>query len=235
MLYLVCLSFLKFFFLLATLLSLEISSVVLIFLYRDHVNKYIKSQFDDVLETYGRRDSASSTHLFDLMQSKLHCCGQFNYTDWQKDSWWYKNSPSRDEDSQVPPSCCVGYIPSYEFDDNIGLKSPLSQYHHQNRLGNRVAASALTMLPVNYCTGKSPQPIPVDNYYQQGCFTKLKHIIREQFLYISGVLLALVIIQLTGLVCICILIMCRGTNKRRNKQQPPYININTHEDVNYHL
>lgn len=87
-------------------------------------------------------------------------------------------------------------------------------------------------MPTNYCTGKSPQPVPADNYYTQGCFTKLKHLIREQFLYISGCVLGLVIIQLIGLVAICVLIMCRG---KRNKQQPPYINIATHDDVNYHL
>lgn len=225
---------------LASLLSLEISCVVLIFLYRDHVNKYIKALFDDVLDSYGKKDSASLTQNFDYLQHKLHCCGQYNYSDWQQASWWYKNAPNRIDDSLVPQSCCVGYVLPHEDDSgestsdgpSSSLVSVRRMQQHQQLHRHRVAASALTAMPINFCTAKSPQPVPADNYYVQGCFTKLKYLIREQFLYISGVVLALVIIQLTGLVAICVLIMCRG---KRGKQQPPYINIATHEDVNYHL
>jgi hypothetical protein len=206
---------------LATLLSFEISGVVLIFLYRDNVNKYIKNLFEEVIDSYGKREMPSLTQNFDYLQSKLHCCGQYNYTDWEN-SWWFKNSNDR-QDSLVPQSCCVGFIASASslFETNQMEHSPIRK---------RTGGSVLVMS--SYCTAKSPQPIPVDNYYPNGCFTKLKHLIREQFLYISGIILALMVIQFTGLVSISILLLCK---KKQNKQQPPYINIATHEDVNYNL
>jgi hypothetical protein len=208
---------------LATLLSLEISGVVLIFLYRDNVNKYVKNLFEDVLDSYGKKDMLSLTQNFDYLQHKLHCCGQYNYTDWQS-SWWYRNANDQ-MDSLVPQSCCVRYV--INVNEN---ETPLSQM--RKRTGGSIVTFPLSPSNMAFCTAKSPQPVPADNYFVNGCFTKLKHLIREQFLYISGIILALMVIQFTGLIAISILIMCKG---KRGKQQPPYTNIATHEDVNYNL
>ena len=48
----------------------------------------------------------------------------------------------------------------------------------------------------------------------------------------SAILVALIMIQFTGLVATCILCCCRSA---KNRLQPPYINIATHEDAHYNL
>lgn len=205
-----------FFFLLTTLLSLEIAGVVLVITYQDNFNTYAKQLFEGVLDSYGQREMSSLTQNFDYLQHKLECCGQFNYTDW-KHTWWFENSNERY--GNVPQSCCVSFIMT--ADNEI---PPLV-------LSSRRLGGAVIPEMQNYCKGQSPQPIPSDNYFVDGCYSKLKSMISYQFLYISGVCLGLLIIQFIGLLSTCILMFC----KNKSKQQPPYINIATHDDIQYNL
>jgi hypothetical protein len=82
-----------------------------------------------------------------------------------------------------------------------------------------------------YCTGKSAEPNDLDNYFKNGCYSKMNNIIKDRFIYIAAIILGLVLIQFIGLISTCVLMFCR----RKNIQQPPYINIATHEDAQYNL
>lgn len=82
-----------------------------------------------------------------------------------------------------------------------------------------------------YCTGRAPKPTDLDNYYQEGCYSKMKEIVRGRFIYIAAIILALIAIQFIGIISTCVLMCCR----HKNTQQPPYINIATHEDAHYNL
>ena len=83
----------------------------------------------------------------------------------------------------------------------------------------------------HYCTGRSPAPTASDNYYQDGCYSKLKQVVKDRFIFIAAIILGLVLIQFVGLVSTCVLMCCR----HKNTQQPPYINIATHDDAHYNL
>jgi hypothetical protein len=203
-----------YFSLVTLLLGVEIAGVVLIFLYRADVNVYVKDLFDDVLKSYGQGNNTRLTQNFDYIQYKLQCCGEYNYTDWQH-TWWYENA--KDRWGNVPQSCCVNFAMNAE---------------NNNQLINTVSKRIVGIKEEShYCQAKSPEPLPTDNYYVYGCYSKIKAIIRNRFVYIAGVILALIIIQFIGLISTCILMFCRN----KNTQQPPYINIATHEDANYNL
>lgn len=83
-----------------------------------------------------------------------------------------------------------------------------------------------------YCKGLAPEPRLDDNYYVHGCYIRLRYILQSQYVYIAGVLLAVLIIQFVALISTCILMICRD---KLHTQTPPYINIATHEDAHYNL
>ena len=146
-----------------------------------------------------------------ILPKKLKCCGEYNYTDWQR-TWWYANS--NDRWGNVPQSCCVNYqIIDYSSND---ILTP--------------TGAGIRGVP-HFCTATSPQPTSNDNYYVDGCYTKLKQIIYNRFIYIAGFIMLLVLIQFIGLISTCILMF------RRHKrfQQPPYQNIATNEDAQFNL
>ncbi|CAF0937529.1 unnamed protein product [Brachionus calyciflorus] len=201
-----------FFFLLTTLLSLEISGVILIVMYKDNVNRYVRNLFSELLDAYGQKEMLSLTQNFDYLQNKLECCGQYNYSDW-KNTWWYENA--RDRFGNVPQSCCVSYIMNSE---EIGIPK-------------RLGGSVMSTVP-SYCKAELPQPTPMDNYYPDGCYSKLKSIITSQFLYISGVCLGLLAIQFIGLFSTCVLMFIKKNDKLHH---PAYVNIATHDDIQYNL
>lgn len=175
------------------------------------------------------------TQNFDYIQYKLQCCGEANYTDWEH-TWWYANSADRI--GNVPQSCCAN------FQMNLD---------EENALTNTIGRSVVT---TKYCTATSPVPNNLDNYYQEGCYRKLEQIVRGRFYYIAGqvltdvicntyllafdtnlfpflaIFVAMIFIQFTGLIATCVLCCCRSA---KNRQQPPYINIATHEDAHYNL
>jgi len=96
----------------------------------------------------------------------LQCCGESNYTDWER-TWWYANV--HDRIGNVPQSCCANFKMHLEQD---------------TALTNLVAGR--TIEDTKYCTATSPVPNNLDNYYQQGCYKKLEKIIIGRFYYIAG-------------------------------------------------
>lgn len=200
-----------YFTLLFSLLALEVAGVVLAILYQQTVRGYVKNLFSDVLENYGTMNETRMTQNFDYIQYKLQCCGEANYTDWEH-TWWYANSADRI--GNVPQSCCANFQMILDEDNAL-----------TNTIGRSVAAT-------KYCTATSPVPNNLDNYYQEGCYRKLEQIVRGRFYYIAAIFVALIIIQFTGLIATCVLCCCRSA---KNRQQPPYINIATHEDAHYNL
>ena len=194
------------------LLGLEVAGITLLFLYRDNANVYIRDMFKDTLKTYGQSNNTRMTQNFDFIQNKLQCCGELNYTDWQQ-TWWYENV--KDRVGNVPQSCCDDFV-----------MNPDNNNHLINSHLKMSKSSSLS-----FCTATSPHPTEADNYFVSGCYSKIRSIIRSRFVYIAGVILALMIIQFIGLISTCILMFCRN----KHTQQPPYINIATHEDANYNL
>lgn len=202
-----------FFTVMITLLGLEIAGVVLLFIYRERVDNFAKEVFDEVLKKYGAPNETKLTQNFDFVQYQLKCCGQLNYTDWQY-TWWYENA--RDRYGKIPQSCCVNYEMT---SDNFNLLK-INKRERSNSSNTD-----------HFCKGEAEKPNDSDNYYQDGCYSKLKQTVRGRFIYIAAIILALIFIQLIGLVSTCILMCCR----RKNIEQPPYINIATHEDAHYNL
>lgn len=200
-----------YFTLLFSLLCLEITGVVLVIVYQHHVKGYVKNLFTDVLNNYGTMNETRMSQNFDYIQFKLQCCGEANYTDWER-TWWYANS--NDRIGNVPQSCCANF--KMHLDEETALTHSLGR----------------NMVTTKYCTATSPVPNNLDNYYQQGCYQKLEKIIRGRFFYIAAIFVALIFIQFTGLIATCVLCCCRSVKSR---QQPPYINIATHEDAHYNL
>lgn len=62
----------KFFTVMISLLGLEIAGVVLIFLYRERVDNYAKSVFDEVLQKYGNFNETKLTQNFDFLQHQVN-------------------------------------------------------------------------------------------------------------------------------------------------------------------
>jgi len=204
----------SYFSMLTVLLACQIAGVVLTFMYRDNVNVYINEWFNDEMDLYGQSNNTQMTQNFDFIQSKLQCCGKLNYSDWQH-TWWYQNS--KDRYGNVPQSCCVNYVMNNENNNQL-----------INTINKRI--SGVTDVP-HYCQAASANPVPSDNFYVHGCYAKIRAILRTRFVYIAGITLALIMIQFIGLISTCILMFCRN----KHAQQPPYINIATHEDVHYNL
>lgn len=196
---------------LSILLGLEIAGVVLILMYRQFVEKYVHQLFDDVLKTYGYENKTKLSVSFDYLQTKLKCCGEKNYTDWQR-TWWYANS--KDRWGNVPQSCCVNYVMNSDGFNNIVTER----------------GAGISTVP-QFCTATSPSPTSIDNYYVDGCYTKLKQTIQDRFIYIATLVMLLIVVQLIGIVSTCILMFCRN----KSSQKPPYINIATNEDAQFNL
>lgn len=207
-----------FFSLLTILLGLEIAGITLLLMYHDNATSYINQLFKETLTSYGQSNNTRITQNFDFIQNKLQCCGQFNYTDWAHSSWWYENV--KDRVGQVPQSCCANFVMNPSNNNNL-----LNSQYKMMMLSDQSSSQ------LSFCTGTSPQPTQDDNYFASGCYTKIRSLIRTRFVYIAGIILALMIIQFIGLVSTCVLMFCRASRK----QQPPYINIATHEDANYIL
>jgi hypothetical protein len=207
-----------FFSLLTILLGLEIAGITLLFMYHDNATSYIRQLFKETLSTYGQSNNTRITQNFDFIQTKLQCCGELNYTDWAHSSWWYENV--KDRVGQVPQSCCANFVMNPTNNNNL-LNSDYKVVMMSEPSGH-----------LSFCTGTSPRPTQDDNYFVSGCYSKIRNVVRSRFVYIAGIVLALMIIQFIGLVSTCILMFCRVGGR---KQQPPYINIATHEDANYVL
>lgn len=201
-----------YFTLLFSLLCLEIAGVVLTIVYQNTVRGYVKNLFTEVLESYGTMNETRMSQNFDYIQYKLHCCGESNYTDWER-TWWYANA--NDRIGNVPQSCCANF--QMHLDEETALT---------HAIGRNMPTQT------KYCTATSPVPNNLDNYYQEGCLKKLEKILRGRFFYIAVIFLALILIQFTALISTCVLCCCRNV---KDRQQPPYINIATHEDPLYSM
>lgn len=151
---------------------MEISGVVLVILYQHTVKSYVKNLFSDVLANYGNMNETRMSQNFDYIQHKLQCCGEFNYTDWQRTNWFNTNHGS---EANVPQSCCV------DFKMNLDEENALT-----NMLNN---ARNLDDKQDVFCKARSPSPNSLDNYYEDGCYTKLEKIIHDRFYYIAGMYL----------------------------------------------
>jgi hypothetical protein len=202
-----------YFTLLFSLLALEVAGVVLAIVYQTTVKGYVKNLFSDVLENYGTMNETRMTQNFDYIQYKLQCCGETNFTDWER-TWWYANA--NDRIGNVPQSCCSNFRMRLDEDNAL-----------TNTLGRSSVIST-----TKYCTATSPVPNNLDNYYQEGCYKKLEHIIRGRFFYIAAIFVALILIQFTGLIATCVLMCCRNI---KGNQRPPYSHIATHEEAQYNL
>ncbi|XP_035408094.1 tetraspanin-4 isoform X2 [Cygnus atratus] len=99
---------LSFFIMLLIIFLLELTVVVLFFVYTDKIDKYAQRDLKKGLHLYGTDGNIGLTNAWSIIQTDFRCCGVSNYTDWFE---VYNTT-------RVPDSCCL------EFSENCGLHSP---------------------------------------------------------------------------------------------------------------
>ncbi|XP_072719806.1 tetraspanin-4 isoform X1 [Ciconia boyciana] len=99
---------LSFFIMLLIIFLLELTVVILFFVYTDKIDKYAQRDLKKGLHLYGTDGNIGLTNAWSIIQTDFRCCGVSNYTDWFE---VYNTT-------RVPDSCCL------EFSENCGLHSP---------------------------------------------------------------------------------------------------------------
>ncbi|XP_017667240.1 PREDICTED: tetraspanin-4 isoform X2 [Lepidothrix coronata] len=99
---------LSFFIMLLIVFLLELTVVILFFVYTDKIDKYAQRDLKKGLHLYGTDGNIGLTNAWSIIQTDFRCCGVSNYTDWFE---VYNTT-------RVPDSCCL------EFSENCGLHSP---------------------------------------------------------------------------------------------------------------
>uniref|UniRef100_A0A8C6JFM3 Tetraspanin-4 n=1 Tax=Melopsittacus undulatus TaxID=13146 RepID=A0A8C6JFM3_MELUD len=99
---------LSFFIMLLIIFLLELTVVILFFVYTDKIDKYAQRDLKKGLHLYGTNGNIGLTNAWSIIQTDFRCCGVSNYTDWFE---VYNTT-------RVPDSCCL------EFSENCGLHSP---------------------------------------------------------------------------------------------------------------
>lgn len=79
----------------------ELSAAISLFVYRGKVRNSLDDGIEEAMESYLTTDTMRNA--IDGIQSKLHCCGRYNYTDWFSISWEAANKTA----DSVPASCCI--------------------------------------------------------------------------------------------------------------------------------
>ncbi|XP_075784347.1 tetraspanin-4 isoform X2 [Pelodiscus sinensis] len=97
-----------FFIMLLIVFLLELTIVILFFVYTDKIDKYAQRDLKKGLHLYGTDGNIGLTNAWSIIQTDFRCCGVSNYTDW----FDVYNT------TRVPDSCCL------EFSENCGLHSP---------------------------------------------------------------------------------------------------------------
>uniref|UniRef100_A0A8C3BJZ6 Tetraspanin-4 n=1 Tax=Cairina moschata TaxID=8855 RepID=A0A8C3BJZ6_CAIMO len=100
--------FSQFFIMLLIIFLLELTVVILFFVYTDKIDKYAQRDLKKGLHLYGTDGNIGLTNAWSIIQTDFRCCGVSNYTDWFE---VYNTT-------RVPDSCCL------EFSENCGLHSP---------------------------------------------------------------------------------------------------------------
>lgn len=103
---------------------------------RDSLEESIQTGIADLLENYPTKSVS-----IDLMQSKIHCCGLENYTDWFRTPWANKVN-------NVPSSCCINMVS---------------------------------------CVHMNLNPLNATDIWQEGCFSKVRSVIEDQYTFIGGI------------------------------------------------
>ena len=98
--------------LLIVILTIEIVSITITYVYRERIETSLKNDFQKTLNKYGQPDWERLTTSIDELQKDFHCCGNNKYSDWFETSWGRNNTNS------VPTSCCRK---TNEKDCNINL------------------------------------------------------------------------------------------------------------------
>ncbi|XP_060625123.2 tetraspanin-4 isoform X4 [Anolis sagrei] len=99
---------LSFFIMLLIIFVLELTVVILFFVYTDKIDKYAQRDLKKGLHLYETEGNIGLTNAWSIIQTDFRCCGVSNYTDWFE---VYNTT-------RVPDSCCL------EFSENCGLHSP---------------------------------------------------------------------------------------------------------------
>ena len=84
----------------ALIFVLEITAIVLTYVYREQIEKNLRGDIKDTLNRYKDHDYESVTRAIDEIQASFKCCGNDKYKDWFNTKWGRNNKGS------VPKSCC---------------------------------------------------------------------------------------------------------------------------------
>ncbi|XP_074634548.1 tetraspanin-7-like [Acropora palmata] len=85
---------------LGILFLVELGGSITGYVFRNKIKKGFSDGLNKALNHYERKGFKDA---WDGLQSQLHCCGSYNYTDWFFKEW----STGRSSNFSVPQSCCV--------------------------------------------------------------------------------------------------------------------------------
>lgn len=86
--------------LLVVILTIEIVSITITYVYRERIENSLKNDFQKTLNKYGETGWERLTRSIDELEKDFHCCGNNKYSDWFETPWGSNNTNS------VPKSCC---------------------------------------------------------------------------------------------------------------------------------
>lgn len=86
--------------LLFIVLSIEIVSITITYVYREEIETSLKNDFQKTLNKYGQTGWERLTKSIDELEKDFHCCGNNKFSDWFDTPWGNNNTNS------VPKSCC---------------------------------------------------------------------------------------------------------------------------------
>lgn len=84
----------------AIIFALEITALVLTYVYREEIEKNLRGDIKQTLNRYRDDNHDSVTRAIDEIQTSFKCCGNDKYSDWFNTRW------GRRHEGSVPKSCC---------------------------------------------------------------------------------------------------------------------------------
>ncbi|XP_006882643.1 PREDICTED: putative tetraspanin-19 [Elephantulus edwardii] len=115
----------------------------LIFTKKEEVHGIWREEFDLIISKYGSKNMPGDIPkwtILNLLQKKLQCCGQNNYTDWIKNT-------NKENSEQVPCSCTNSTLRKWFCDEPLN-----STYLEgcENKIRTWYEANILTLMAVNF-------------------------------------------------------------------------------------
>ncbi|XP_062506499.1 tetraspanin-33-like [Corticium candelabrum] len=152
---------------------LMVVGAILVFVFRDDVQNFVKDQVKKSIERY--RDDADLKNFIDFVQEQFDCCGSTEPQDWTTLNKYFNCTdpvpPDLPEACGVPFSCCM------TLEERVNSQCGYGLY------------------------GRNPVAAPSTRIWTEGCYDAVKAFAEKNLLAVGIVVLVIALVMVMGMAC----------------------------------